>query len=62
MLCNSVVRYSNYISVLVGMLPTSDYIRDAFKIKKNPDLRTLSQKEGGGSDQIPKFVACEIGT
>ena len=30
--------------------------------KKKPDLRTLSQKEGGGPDQIPKFVVCEIGT
>ena len=30
--------------------------------KKKTDLRTLSQKEGGGPDQIPKLVACEIGT
>ena len=30
--------------------------------KKKPDLRTLSQKVGGGPDQIPKFLACEIGT
>ena len=30
--------------------------------KKKPDLRTLSQKVGGGPDQIPKFVVCEIGT
>ena len=29
---------------------------------KKRDLRTLSQKEGGGPDQIPKFVVCEIGT
>ena len=35
--------------------------RDAFKIKKT-DLRTLSQKGGGGPDQIPKLMACEIGT
>ena len=35
--------------------------KDAFKIKKT-DLRTLSQKERGGPDQIPKFVAYEIGT
>ena len=27
-----------------------------------PDLRTLSQKVGGGPDQIPKFFVCEIGT
>ena len=26
------------------------------------DLGTLSQKVGGGPDQIPKFVVCEIGT
>ena len=30
--------------------------------KKKPDLRTLSQKVGGGPDQIPNFVVCEIGT
>ena len=30
--------------------------------KKKPDLRTLSQKEVGGPDQNPKFVACKIGT
>ena len=36
--------------------------RDAFKIKKKTDLRTLSQKGGGGPDQIPKLMACEIGT
>ena len=29
---------------------------------KKTDLRTLSQKVGGGQDQIPKFVVCEIGT
>ena len=29
---------------------------------KKTDLRTLSQKEGWGPDQIPKFLACEIGT
>ena len=36
-------------------------LRDAFK-KNKPDLRTLSQKVGGGPDQIPNFVVCEIGT
>ena len=41
---------------------TDKNLRDAFKIKKKPDLRTLSQQEGGGPDQIPKFIACEIGT
>ena len=30
--------------------------------KKKTDLRTLSQKVGGGPDQIPKFVVCEFGT
>ena len=35
-------------------------LRDAFK--KKTDLRTLSQKVGGGPDQITKFVVCEIGT
>ena len=35
--------------------------RDAFK-KKTPDLRTLSQKVGGGLEQILKFVVYEIGT
>ena len=30
--------------------------------KKKTDLRTLSQRVGGGPDQIPKFVVCEIGT
>ena len=49
------------MSVVKG-LTTTIWIRDAFKIKKKPDLRTLSQKEGGGPDQIPKFVKCEIGT
>ena len=34
-------------------------VRDAL-IKT--DLRTLSQKVGGGPDQIPKFFVCEIGT
>ena len=29
---------------------------------KKMDLRTLSQKVGGGPDQIPKFYVCEIGT
>ena len=42
-------------------MPKIFYVRDVFKIKKT-DLRTLSQKEGGGRDQIPKFIACEIGT
>ena len=32
------------------------------KKKKKTDLRTLSQKVGGGQDQIPNFVVCEIGT
>ena len=42
---------------------TQKWVRDAFKKKKKkPDLRTLSQKVGGGPDQIPKFVVCEIGT
>ena len=35
-------------------------LRDAFK--KKMDLRKLSQKVGGGLEQIPKFVVCEIGT
>ena len=34
-------------------------VRDALK---KTDLRTLSQKEGGCPDQIPKFDAFEIGT
>ena len=38
---------------------TYTQVRDAYK---KTDLRTLSQKVGGGPDQIPKFVACEIGT
>ena len=38
-----------------------DRVRDAFKIIKK-DLRTMSQKDGGGPHQIPKFLACEIGT
>ena len=33
-------------------------IRDALK---NTDLRTLSQKVGGGPDQILKFVVCQGG-
>ena len=34
-------------------------LRDALK---KTDLRTLSQKVGGGPDQIPNFDVCEIGT
>ena len=34
---------------------------DAFKIQKKNRFK-LSQKEGGGPEQIAKFVRCEIGT
>ena len=39
-----------------------NFTKGCLQNKKKPDLRTLSQKEGGGPDQIPKFIACEIGT
>ena len=62
-LCEEILR-----SVLIclptdlnkNLLYTLQKLRDAFK--KKTDLRTLSQKVGGGPDQIPKFVVCEIGT
>ena len=46
--------YSDFRLTLVVFL-----LRDAFK-KKKPDLRTLSQKVGGGPDQIPKFLYVKL--
>ena len=53
---NSKIRYTLYFI----RMKFTRRIRDALKIKKKTDLRTLSQKGGGGPD--PKYIACEIGT
>ena len=68
-----IVRFEKYVLCFeIGLSPSGSTqsqnkihtfnLRDALKKQKKTDVWTLSQKVGGGPDQIPKFVVCEIGT
>ena len=68
-----IVRFEKYVLCFeIGLSPSGSTQSQnkiyTFKPKgrlkktKKTDVWTLSQKVGGGPDQIPKFVECEIGT
>ena len=44
------------------LIEFSNFCWDAFKIEKKRIFKDIVPNGGRGQDQIPKFMACEIGT